>query len=79
MEYNLPWVEKYRPKCLDDIVGQNKIINSLKNIFDGGSFPHLLFYGGPGSGKTSTILAILNDYFGKKKNSHNWRSWLCRF
>jgi replication factor C subunit 3/5 len=67
MEYNLPWVEKYRPKCLDDIVGQNKIINSLKNIFDGGSFPHLLFYGGSGSGKTSTILAILNDYFGKKK------------
>jgi len=67
MEYNLPWVEKYRPKCLNDIVGQKKIINSLKNIFDGGSFPHLLFYGGSGSGKTSTILAILNDYFGKKK------------
>lgn len=67
MEYNLPWVEKYRPKCLNDIVGQTKIINSLKNIFDGGSFPHLLFYGGSGSGKTSTILSVLNDYFGKKK------------
>ena len=67
MDYNLPWVEKYRPKNLNDIVGQDKIINSLKNIFNGGSFPHLLFYGGSGSGKTSTILAILNEYFGKKK------------
>ena len=67
MEYNLPWVEKYRPNKLFEIVGQDKIINSLQNIFNGGSFPHLLFYGGSGSGKTSTILAILNDYFGKKK------------
>ena len=66
-EFNLPWVEKYRPVGLSNIVGQDKIINSLTNIFQGGSFPHLLFYGGSGSGKTSTILAVLNDYFGKKK------------
>lgn len=67
MEYNLPWVEKYRPSNLKEIVGQDKIINSLTSIFNGGSFPHLLFYGGSGSGKTSTILAVLNDYFEKKK------------
>lgn len=67
MEYNLPLVEKYRPKKLDEIVGQDTIIESLKKIFKGGSFPHLLFYGGSGSGKTSTIMSILNDYFGSKK------------
>ena len=67
MEYNLPLVEKYRPTKLADIVGQDTIINSLTRIFEGGSFPHLLFYGGSGSGKTSTIMAILNDYFGSKK------------
>lgn len=67
MEYNLPWVEKYRPSTLKEIVGQEKIINSLTSIFNGGSFPHLLFYGGSGSGKTSTILAVLTDYFEKKK------------
>ena len=67
MEYNLPLVEKYRPTKLTDIVGQDTIVNSLTRIFDGGSFPHLLFYGGSGSGKTSTIMAVLNDYFGKKK------------
>ena len=67
MEYNLPLVEKYRPNKLSEIVGQDTIINSLRKIFEGGSFPHLLFYGGSGSGKTSTIMSILNDYFGKKK------------
>ena len=67
MEYNLPLVEKYRPSKLADIVGQDTIVDSLTRIFDGGSFPHLLFYGGSGSGKTSTIMAILNDYFGSKK------------
>ena len=67
MEYNLPLVEKYRPTKLSEIVGQETIINSLRKIFEGGSFPHLLFYGGSGSGKTSTIMSILNDYFGKKK------------
>lgn len=67
MEYNLPLVEKYRPTNLSEIVGQDTIINSLTKIFNGGSFPHLLFYGGSGSGKTSTIMAVLNDYFGIKK------------
>ena len=28
--YNLPWVEKYRPVKLDDVKGQNKIVESLK-------------------------------------------------
>ena len=26
--YNLPWVEKYRPKKLNEIKGQDKIVNS---------------------------------------------------
>ena len=65
--YNLPWVEKYRPLKLDDIKGQNKIVESLKNIIENGSFPHLLFYGGSGFGKTSVILSVIDEYFGKKK------------
>lgn len=65
--YNLPWVEKYRPKKMDQIIGQDKIINSLENMFKNGSFPHMLFYGGSGSGKTSTILSIIDQYFGNKK------------
>lgn len=66
-DFNLPWVEKYRPKVLNNIIGQEKIVDSLKNLFENGSFPHLLFYGGSGCGKTSTILSLINQYFGKKK------------
>jgi len=40
------WVEKYRPKKLDDIVNQKEIINSLKNLTKKPKeMPHLLFAG----------------------------------
>ena len=55
----IPFVEKYRPKCLDDIVYQVNIINTLKSSKLTGKLQHLLFYGPPGTGKTSTILAVL--------------------
>jgi replication factor C subunit 2/4 len=47
----IPWVDKYRPLKLDDIVDQNDTIKLLKNIVSSGNMPHLLFYGPPGTGK----------------------------
>lgn len=67
MDNNLPWIEKYRPQNLSDIIGQDNIITCVRKLLENGSFPHMLFYGAPGSGKTSTILAILNEYYGKNK------------
>lgn len=61
----LPWVEKYRPKTVKEVISQDKITQSLevsKNI----NIPHLLFHGPPGTGKTSTILAIGRDLFGQE-------------
>lgn len=60
----IPWVEKYRPLTLDDIIEQNEIIKILKNTLKTGEMPHLLFYGPPGTGKTSTILAVATQLFG---------------
>ncbi len=57
---NLPWIEKYRPNCLNDLESNNKIIATLKNLIENNKFPHLLFYGPPGTGKTSAILACAN-------------------
>ena len=61
---HLPWVEKYRPSNLNDVVFQTEIISSLKNSIRQGKLQHLLFHGPPGTGKTSTILAAARDMFG---------------
>jgi len=60
----LPWVEKYRPKKLNQIISHNNILNSLNKIIKNGSLPHLLFHGTPGTGKTSTILSVAKKLYG---------------
>ena len=67
MNRSIPWVDKYRPNRLDNIVHQTELMKTLKNILDTGEMPHLLFYGPPGTGKTTTILALANELFGPKK------------
>jgi replication factor C subunit 2/4 len=67
--YKTPWVDKYRPKTLDDIIQQDEIINFLKKSLLTGNMPHLLFHGPPGTGKTSAILAIARQLYGPIKFS----------
>ena len=62
------WIEKYRPNNFDNIIGQKKNIELIKNLIKNKSFPHLLFHGKSGIGKTSTINAIVNEIYGKDKN-----------
>lgn len=61
----LPWIEKYRPSTLDDILGHNEIISTLKICIKNKCLPHLLLYGPPGSGKTSAILAVAKNLYGE--------------
>ena len=63
---NESWVEKFRPKCLDDISSQEEIILSLKTCIKTKNIPHLLFFGPSGCGKTSAILALARELFGQK-------------
>lgn len=58
------WVEKYRPKTLDEVVGQEEIVERLKSYVKAGNLPHLLFAGPAGVGKTTCAIALARDLFG---------------
>lgn len=59
----LPWVEKYRPKSLEELISQDSIIETIQRFIKNDQLPHLLFYGPPGTGKTSTILACAKQLY----------------
>jgi replication factor C subunit 3/5 len=70
MNNSIPWVEKYRPACFENIVldKNNEII--FKNITEMNIFPNLLFYGPPGTGKTTTIINLIKKYQQKYNQVH---------
>jgi replication factor C small subunit len=63
MSEQQPWVEKYRPRVLDEVVGQTEIVKRLKVFVNDRSMPHLLFAGPAGTGKTTCALALIRDMF----------------
>ena len=64
---NLPWVEKYRPKKLEDLISHEDILKTIRQFMVEDRLPHLLFYGPPGTGKTSTILACARQLYKPKE------------
>lgn len=62
---NTPWVEKYRPQTLDDVIGQDQIVNRLKRYIDENSLPNIMFTGSAGVGKTTCALALAKTLLGE--------------
>jgi len=60
----LPWTEKYRPKKLNDVIGQKDSVESLKAFVKTKNMPNLLFAGPPGIGKTTCCLALARELYG---------------
>ena len=58
---NTLWVEKFRPDTLDGYVGNELIISKVKLYLENGDVPHLLFYGGAGTGKTTLAKIIAKN------------------
>lgn len=56
------WVEKYRPKTIDEVIFQdNRQRQQFVNFVSSGDIPNLLLTGIQGTGKTSVSKAIIND------------------
>lgn len=63
MSRSINWVEKFRPRKIDDIISQQHIKDIIKGYIKNKNIPHLLFFGPSGCGKTSTILALARELF----------------
>ena len=64
MSNNMPWIEKYRPTNFKDIISHDEIINTFEKLISCKKFPHTIFFGPPGTGKTSTIIACAREIYG---------------
>ncbi|KAF8599115.1 P-loop containing nucleoside triphosphate hydrolase protein [Ceratobasidium sp. AG-I] len=58
------WVDKYRPRTLDDLNYHKGLSDRLRSLAASGDFPHMLFYGPSGAGKKTRIGCTLRELFG---------------
>ncbi|KAI9082691.1 hypothetical protein K1719_035265 [Acacia pycnantha] len=63
--YDIPWVEKYRPSKVADIVGNEDAVSRLQVIAREGNMPNLILAGPPGTGKTTSVLALAHELLGQ--------------
>ncbi|KAG2434795.1 hypothetical protein HXX76_007680 [Chlamydomonas incerta] len=62
--YDLPWLEKYRPQYINEIVGNTEAVARLQVIAEEGNMPNVILAGPPGTGKTTSILCLAHQLLG---------------
>ena len=55
------WVEKYRPKTIDECILPDRIKTLFQQISLEGRIPNMILSGGPGMGKTTVAKALCNE------------------
>jgi replication factor C subunit 2/4 len=72
VDIHLPWIEKYRPTLLKDIVGNEETVSRLSVIAQEGNMPNIIISGPPGIfklivgiGKTTSILCLAHELLGE--------------
>jgi len=58
------WVEKHRPMTLDQVIGQDDVVERLKAFAGDAEMPNIMFAGRQGVGKTAMITALAREIYG---------------
>ncbi|MGZ5520193.1 MAG: replication factor C small subunit, partial [Halobacteriota archaeon] len=57
------WIEKYRPRKLKQVIGQDHVVKRLESYVKLKNLPHLMFAGAAGTGKTSAAIALAHELY----------------
>jgi DNA polymerase III delta prime subunit len=63
IEINLPWVEKYRPYKLEQLILDTTIKHKIEYFIDNKILPNIIITGDPGTGKTSTVMLLAKELY----------------
>ena len=61
MKEEFLFVEKYRPKTIEECVLPKSLKNTFQSIVDTGELPNMMFTGSAGVGKTTVARALCNE------------------
>ena len=64
------WTEKYRPKSMTEIIGQEKFVRDARSWVVNGDMPNVLLFGVAGTGKTAAAGALANDILAEYRDQH---------
>jgi replication factor C small subunit len=60
------WIEKYRPRSLEEIVGHEVVVKRIRGFINGKTIPNLVLWGPKGTGKTSLVYAMAREFYGER-------------